>query len=106
MVRRAVNVFLSALAVIGLMVLYSSLINPISAQTDHRRDSEIASSICPKCKGTMEIGIIRDYWNVNSFEPTSWSPGHQKQHIFSQGKKVQIIVYRCTNCGYLESYAK
>jgi len=107
MKKQIFKVFLTALALIGLTAVGFRLsTNPSHAQAEDAKQSEAALSSCPKCKGPMEAGIVRDYWNVNSFEQTAWSPGHPKQHIFSQGKRIKITVYRCTNCGYLESYAK
>ena len=54
----------------------------------------------------MSPGLIRDYWDSNSFEPAAWSPAGEKQHLFSYGKRIKVTVYRCDNCGFLESYAK
>jgi len=106
MKERTVKVLLTSLVGVTVVCALRFSITPSHAQTDDGKQSEAAVSSCPKCKGAMEPGIVRDYWNVNSFEQTAWSPGHQKQHIFSQGTRIKITVYRCTNCGYLESYAK
>ena len=62
---------------------------------------------CSKCNGAMESGLIAD-------------KGHMDAHMTNQiwGTKIKgflkgdvenrrnVTVYRCKNCGYLESYAK
>jgi predicted nucleic-acid-binding Zn-ribbon protein len=106
--RQTFKVFSTAVAVVGLTVAcglgFST--HPSHAQTEDGKQSEAEVSSCPKCKGAMVQGIVRDYFDNNSFEQTAWSPGHPKQHIFSQGTRIKITVYRCSNCGFLESYAK
>lgn len=108
MKRQTLRIFLTALALAGLAVVCGLMfsMNPSHAQTDDTKQSEAALSTCPKCKGTMEPGIVRDYWAENGFEPALWSPANEKLHLFSKGTKVKITAYRCTNCGYIESYAK
>ena len=108
MKRRSLRIFTTGLLLVALALAcsFKFSINPSQAQTEDAKQVEATSSSCPKCKGAMEQGIVRDYWNVNSFEQTAWSPGHEKQHLFSQGTRIKINVYRCVNCGYLESYAK
>ena len=65
---------------------------------------------CPKCKNRMEEGFIKDQ-GYGEAHPASWVGG-QPEKSFWEGTKtrgkqqVRITVYRCTSCGYLESYAR
>jgi hypothetical protein len=65
---------------------------------------------CPKCRSKMEDGFIKDegYGVVN---PSKWVEGKPVQSFWlgtrTSGKmQFEITTYRCTSCGYLESYAK
>ena len=60
---------------------------------------------CPKCSGDMQKGFIAD----------TEAMGHQTRQHWGTGIKVlgagldnalPVSTYRCTQCGYLESYAK
>ena len=110
MKRQTFKVFLAALALVGLTVICDIRfsINASQAQSESgKQQSDTALSSCPKCKGAMESGIVRDYWSGTRYEGSVWSPGHAKQHIFSKDVPgIKITVYRCSNCGYLESFAK
>ena len=108
MTRRTLKVSLSilsmvALAFIGGMKLSHSA---SAAQEQDVAQSDSAAMTCPKCKGQMESGYVRDYWGANSMSPAMWSPTGEKQHLFSTGKQTKITANRCSNCGYLELYAK
>jgi hypothetical protein len=58
----------------------------------------------------MEIGFTTDF-AYGSILQASWSPGEPVMRRFVGGVKFQkrdarpIVTYRCTGCGYLESYA-
>ena len=64
---------------------------------------------CSKCSGEMQEGLVVDLnyagvlqsmW-VDDQIGTSVAPGT------AVGKrKIKTITYRCSNCGYLDSYAK
>jgi hypothetical protein len=97
---------LSALTVLGLASIGGASLTmlPGHAQTPGLADP--ASQPCPKCGGPMEAGYSRDYWTSNSYDPLTWSPAGEKQHLFSRGKTINISVYRCEKCGYLEEYAR
>ena len=65
---------------------------------------------CPKCQKKMEDGFIKDegYGTVHA---SKWVEGPPEKSFWSgtktSGRKqVQVVTYRCTSCGYLESYAK
>ena len=64
---------------------------------------------CPKCKGQMEEGFVVDYAG-NFPQVSEWSAESPKMGWFGFGVDVKgvrkITSYRCTSCGYLESYAK
>jgi DNA-directed RNA polymerase subunit RPC12/RpoP len=66
---------------------------------------------CVKCGGEMVEGITQDgYGDDGTYnQPTSWAKSITKVLGIFQGKSEeerQIATYRCTACGYLESYAK
>jgi Domain of unknown function (DUF6487) len=64
---------------------------------------------CPKCKGTMEPGVIPDMANAKVW-PSSWQRNSERGYFGGlkswKVKRIEIIAFRCTRCGYLESYAK
>ena len=70
---------------------------------------------CSKCEGEMEVGILIDKAGPNGQLMTDleWGKWTEKKAFGGKvtvsrsvdNKKV-ITSYRCTKCGYLESYAK
>jgi len=66
--------------------------------------------ICPKCNRTMEIGFITDVAYGAVFQ-SSWLPGIPVVRRFVGGVKWRqqdcrhVVTYRCSSCGFLESYA-
>jgi hypothetical protein len=76
----------------------------LSMSNDHRD--------CPKCKARMEEGFIVDYaygwakrvqskW-VGGAPVYSWWLGLNLR----RKRAIYVVTYRCTTCGFLESYAK
>jgi hypothetical protein len=63
---------------------------------------------CPKCDAAMEQGFIIDNTHGGRLVP-EWYAGEPKKSLWLGLKVPQngipIGVFRCTNCGYLESYA-
>ena len=68
-----------------------------------------ATSPCPKCSAQMEQGFVMD----NSYGArivSHWAAGAPRKS-FWQGTKmpeeklIPIGTFRCTACGFLESYA-
>ncbi len=66
---------------------------------------------CPKCAHSMQQGFITDFGHSGVL-PSTWVPG-SPQRSFWTGTKlppreewVPVAVFRCTGCGYLESYAR
>ena len=64
---------------------------------------------CPKCSGRMENGFVIDYTHGATLQ-SQWAEGEPVRSFWTglklKGKeKHKISTYRCTKCGYLESYA-
>ena len=61
---------------------------------------------CLKCEGEMEKGVMADYAGDvgERNEDPEWGSGTNWLGMLKEKKKV--VTYRCTKCGYLESYAK
>lgn len=60
---------------------------------------------CPKCKGDMEEGIIPDASGALSTRyPPKWVTKIKLITLKDESKNVKT--FRCTSCGYLESYAE
>jgi hypothetical protein len=65
---------------------------------------------CPKCQRPMEKGYVPEL-TYGAVLQSAWTPGEPIPRRFMGGIKwsrsnnVAIITYRCTSCGYLESYA-
>jgi hypothetical protein len=67
------------------------------------------SSNCPKCNGHMERGFVVDHDKFPTM--SEWTEGEApvQYSIWSgaiKGVTRQVTTYRCTECGFLESYAK
>ena len=65
---------------------------------------------CPKCQHELEEGFVADITSGGVFT-SKWVEGEPEKSLWTgtktKGKrKVEIMTFRCTNCGYLESYAK
>jgi predicted nucleic-acid-binding Zn-ribbon protein len=66
---------------------------------------------CPKCQGTLESGYIKEEASGDSGIPfpADWIKGYLKKG-FIVGTVVterrHMDAYRCTNCGYVELYAR
>lgn len=66
---------------------------------------------CLRCKGRMEQGFMLDHthgahlvskWVKGPAVKSKWQEGTVKIPEYT----LEITAYRCTACGYLESYAK
>lgn len=65
---------------------------------------------CPKCRGAMEEGFIKDQ-DYGSVRTSKWVEGPPEKSFWegtkTRGKtQVDVQTFRCTGCGYLESYAR
>ena len=68
---------------------------------------------CPKCSSAMEEGFVLD--RGESYYVPQWQPGQpENTRILGMSTGIPkvnkdqwrpIATYRCTHCGYLESYA-
>jgi hypothetical protein len=65
---------------------------------------------CAKCGGAMEKGFMLDATH-GAIVPPEWIEGRIERSFWS-GVKVKgrrrhtVITYRCTACGFLESYTE
>jgi hypothetical protein len=66
------------------------------------------NTVCPKCQAKMETGLIPDEGYSHTFM-SKWVEGIAQTGFFGlklKGRRqFPITTYRCTTCGYLESYA-
>jgi hypothetical protein len=65
---------------------------------------------CSKCSGQMQEGLVVDL-NYKGVIPSMWiedqaAPGGAAVVADNHKRKVKTITYRCSNCGFLDSYAK
>ena len=62
---------------------------------------------CPKCRSAMEAGFVLDQtYGANA--QSAWIEGTPQPSFWSGlkvGERLPVTTYRCTRCGYLESYA-
>jgi Domain of unknown function (DUF6487) len=66
---------------------------------------------CPKCNGQMEQGFVVDNAHGGRVVVSHWAAGPpQKSFWFGtklpDEKLLSIGTFRCTSCGFLESYAR
>lgn len=69
-----------------------------------------APTECLRCKGPMEQGLIIDKADLNVPNAPEWIDGPTEKSFLGGLKtrghtKLRVVTFRCTNCGYLESYA-
>ena len=65
---------------------------------------------CPRCGSDFEKGLILDQSYGHSVQST-WRAGEPTASFWTgtrlgHGPRYPIVTYRCTACGYLESYAR
>jgi Domain of unknown function (DUF6487) len=64
---------------------------------------------CPKCSGEMVQGFIVDRSGSKFIRVSSWVEGTPEKSFWSgtiaQGH-VPVGTFRCSACGFLESYAR
>lgn len=65
---------------------------------------------CARCSGTMETGLLLDRTQAQIY-PAVWTDGPVKRNWLgglkaSDSRLYRVETWRCTDCGYLESYAK
>lgn len=64
---------------------------------------------CPKCSGAMERGFLLDE-TYGGTGQTQWTQGEPKRSFWTgvsvpMDERHLVTTYRCSQCGYLESYA-
>ena len=69
-----------------------------------------ATNRCYKCSGEMVQGFIVDF-NLTGRIVSSWVEGAPEKSTWtgtkaSTEKTIPVGVFRCTGCGFLESYAR
>lgn len=66
------------------------------------------SNTCPKCGGSMAEGfVLSERQGMRAV--SSWSEGAPQETWFGiklKGKPIKVQTWRCTRCGFLESYAR
>jgi hypothetical protein len=65
---------------------------------------------CARCHGSMEPGFIVDH-DYGAVAKSEWASGEPKYSHWlgmkmSNRRRYDVITYRCTRCGALESYAR
>jgi hypothetical protein len=66
---------------------------------------------CLRCSSTMEPGFILDRSSINDMpvkNVSEWVEGTPQEGFWTGLKtevKLKVATYRCSGCGYLESYA-
>lgn len=70
-----------------------------------------AKTRCSKCNGEMVQGFILD-WNVAGRLVSSWVEGAPEKSFWTGTKSpayekcIPVGTFRCSDCGFLESYAR
>lgn len=69
----------------------------------------VDSKTCPKCNRNMAEGFVIDRGHLNSVGNPQWTDGEFVRSFWTGGKigtmTIPVRTFRCTACGYLESYA-
>jgi hypothetical protein len=95
--------------IVGLTLSFGIVSRPnqSQAQTSDAVVSDSSALVCSKCKGAMETGVMQDYYQPDSAQPEVWASFAQGKLPFARRpKEIKIRANRCTNCGYVELYAK
>lgn len=73
--------------------------------------SEMNAPRCAKCGRSMERGLVLDRGHHHKASSPQWLEGQPERSFWLGGLKTkgkeqhEVITFRCTGCGYLESYA-
>ena len=63
---------------------------------------------CTKCNGQMNEGLVVDF-NYTGAIPSMWVEDQAQingSNMMNGKRKIKTVTYRCTDCGYLDSYAR
>ena len=72
----------------------------------------IEKTHCPKCSGEMVQGFIVDLKDGGGRRVSSWVEGAPEKSFWGntknspEEKQVPVGTFRCSACGFLESYAR
>ena len=80
-----------------------------SPRPDRQAAPDTRALTCPKCDADMELGFMVDNSHGAIAEP-EWASGPVQRSWWtgvkvSDRRKHVVQTYRCTACGFLESYA-
>lgn len=69
-----------------------------------------AQPACPKCDQPMEPGFVVDRGHGNARLMSTWVAGKPERSFWtglktSKRANLEVLAYRCPDCGLLESYA-
>ena len=78
--------------------------------SDQISEVDEAEKRCPKCDGEMVQGFLMDA-TYGSIRVASWVKGPPKKAFWTGtkvdiGYELPIGTFRCSSCGFLESYAQ
>lgn len=67
--------------------------------------------VCPRCRGSMRQGFVVDHTEGLGRVVSHWAAGAPVKSLWAGTKLpattlIPIGTYRCSDCGYLESYAR
>ena len=70
----------------------------------------MANEQCPKCDGKMKQGFVVDH-SQGALIVSNWVAGAPTKSFWTRTKvppmsMVPIGTFRCSDCGFLESYAR
>ena len=65
---------------------------------------------CPKCSNLMEVGFLLDRGAENFTFQALWVEGKAEESFWlglniKDKKKINVKVFRCSKCSFLEFYA-
>jgi hypothetical protein len=107
MKRNRQGILLAAVALAGVTV---GVALPGSINASHAQgteQSEPSLTTCPKCKGAMEPGVFLDNWSENSIMQAEFAKKVPRLiPLMPMPKMKKIMAYCCTNCGFMEVYAR
>ena len=83
---------------------------PLNAEHTIKRGAVMPSDIkCSKCSGEMQEGLVVDL-NYAGILQSMWVDDHAGKSVdpgaVDGKRKLKTITYRCSACGYLDSYAR
>jgi hypothetical protein len=67
-------------------------------------------SICQRCSGPLELGYVLEIGDSNARSVSQWISGAPERGFMfglktRNRRSLPVTTFRCTLCGFLESYA-